>query len=251
MLTQVYEISTIEEAAAISAIGVDHVGVLVGDGRFSRELPIKAASDIGAAINPPSKFSALFLNHDMSLIATWARELKPSIVHLGASAELLLPKDVASLKRFLPGLVVMRSIPVFGEESIAIACSYEGVADFLLLDSYRSADKQIGALGVTHDWDISRRIAHVTRVPIVLAGGLGPDNVAEAIRNRSSSGGGFQDKNGSGRIARKKPRTSPTLSRGSSGGGVVERPGRRLRRRLGHQRGEEQPVKSIPSPSAA
>jgi phosphoribosylanthranilate isomerase len=30
MLTQVYEISTIEEAAAISAIGVDHVGVLVG-----------------------------------------------------------------------------------------------------------------------------------------------------------------------------------------------------------------------------
>ena len=86
------------------------------------------------------------------------------------------------LKRILPGLVVMRSIPVFGEESIAIACSYEGVADFLLLDSYRSADKQIGALGVTHDWNISRRIVHVTRVPIVLAGGLGPDNVAEAIR---------------------------------------------------------------------
>ena len=120
MLTQVYEISTIEEAAAISAIGVDHVGVLVGDGRFPRELPIKAASDIGAAINPPSKFSALFLNHDMSLIATWARELKPSIVHLGASAELLFPKDVALLKRILSGLVVMRSIPVFGEESIAI-----------------------------------------------------------------------------------------------------------------------------------
>ena len=182
MLTQVYEMSTIEEAVAISAIGVDHVGVLVGDGRFPRELPIKAASDIGAAINPPSKFSALFLNHDMSLIATWARELKPSIVHLGASAELLFPKDVALLKRILPGLVVMRSIPVFGEESIAIACSYEGVADFLLLDSYRSADKQIGALGVTHDWNISRRIVHVTRVPIVLAGGLGPDNVAEAIR---------------------------------------------------------------------
>jgi phosphoribosylanthranilate isomerase len=95
MVTQVYEVSTIEEAAAISAIGVDHVGVLVGDGRFPRELPIKAASDIGAAINPLSKFSALFLNHDILRIATWARELKPSIVHLGASPELLFPKDVA------------------------------------------------------------------------------------------------------------------------------------------------------------
>jgi phosphoribosylanthranilate isomerase len=50
MLTQVYEMSTIEEAVAISAIGVDHVGVLVGDNHFPRELPIKAASDIGAAI---------------------------------------------------------------------------------------------------------------------------------------------------------------------------------------------------------
>jgi hypothetical protein len=66
--------------------------------------------------------------------------------------------------------------------SIAIASSYEGVANFLLLDSYRSAAKQIGALGVTHDWNISRRIVHVTCVPIVLASGLGPDNVAEAIR---------------------------------------------------------------------
>jgi phosphoribosylanthranilate isomerase len=182
MLTQVYEISTVEEAAAISAIGVDHVGVLVGDGRFPRELPIAAASCIGAAIVPPSKLSALFLTHDISLIAAWARELKPSIVHLGASAELLSPKDVALLKGMLPGVTVMRSIPVFGEESIAVACSYAGIADFLLLDSYRSEDKQLGALGVTHNWNISRHIVQVARVPVILAGGLGPDNVAEAVQ---------------------------------------------------------------------
>ena len=44
MLTQIYEIATPEEAAAISAIGVDHVGVLVGDGQFSREQPLAAAA---------------------------------------------------------------------------------------------------------------------------------------------------------------------------------------------------------------
>jgi phosphoribosylanthranilate isomerase len=32
MPTQIYEVSTVEEATAISAIGVDHIGVLVGDG---------------------------------------------------------------------------------------------------------------------------------------------------------------------------------------------------------------------------
>ncbi|OKO78574.1 phosphoribosylanthranilate isomerase [Bradyrhizobium sp. AS23.2] len=190
MLTQVYEISTIEEASAVSAIGVDHIGVLVGDGRFPRELPISAASEIGAAIAPPSKFSALFLSSDLSLIASWARELNPAIVHLGASPELLSPQDVASLKRMLPGIVVMRSIPVFGEESVAIARSrsYAGIADFLLLDSYRPTDKQIGALGVTHDWNISRRIVDLARIPVVLAGGLGPDNVAEAIRTVRPAG---------------------------------------------------------------
>ena len=40
MLTQIYEISTTEEAQAISAIGIDHVGILVGNGEFPREQPL-------------------------------------------------------------------------------------------------------------------------------------------------------------------------------------------------------------------
>jgi phosphoribosylanthranilate isomerase len=98
MLTQIYEIATTEEASAVSAIGVDHVGVLVGSGQFPREIPVWAAAEIGAAIVPPSKFSALFLTSDTSLIVSWARELKPSIVHLGASADLLPARDVVILK---------------------------------------------------------------------------------------------------------------------------------------------------------
>ena len=65
---------------------------------------------------------------------------------------------------------------------IAIAAAYEGVADFVLLDSYRPQDRQIGALGITHDWSMSRQIVEKLCTPVILAGGLGPDNVAEAIR---------------------------------------------------------------------
>ena len=182
MLTQIYEIGTPEEASAISAIGVDHIGILVGDGRFPRERPVEEAARIGAAITAPSKFSALFLAADIARIAAWTRELDPAIVHLGASAELLSPKDVAALKRMLPNTPIMRSVPVSGEESVAIARSYMEIADFLLLDSYRPADRQIGALGVTHDWGVSRRIVETSSIPVILAGGLGPDNVADAIR---------------------------------------------------------------------
>lgn len=82
----------------------------------------------------------------------------------------------------------MRSVPVYGEESIEIARSYEGVADYLLLDSHRPSDRQIGALGVPHDWSISQRIVEVVSTPVILAGGLGPENVAEAIRRVRPAG---------------------------------------------------------------
>jgi len=182
MLVQIYEVSTPEEARAISALGVDHIGVLVGDGAFPREQPIAAAARIAAAIVPPAKLSALFLSSDLARIAAWVRELRPDIVHLGAAAELLTPRHAAALKNQFSGMALMRSVPVTGVESIAIARSYAGIADFLLLDSHRADDRQIGALGITHDWTISRRIAEEVAVPAILAGGLGPENVAEAIQ---------------------------------------------------------------------
>jgi phosphoribosylanthranilate isomerase len=116
------------------------------------------------------------------LIEQWARKLQPVILHLGAAPELLVPDDAATLKANLPDVRLMRSIPVVDQASIATARSYEGVADFLLLDSHRESDRQIGALGTTHDWTISRRIVELVRTPVILAGGLGPDNVADAIR---------------------------------------------------------------------
>jgi phosphoribosylanthranilate isomerase len=182
MITQIYEISTPEEARSISDIGVDHIGVLVGDGEFPRELGLEAAAKLAAAVVSPSKVAALFLTADMVLIEKWVLQLQPAILHLGAAPELLSSDDAATLKAKLTGILLMRSIPVIGEVSIEIARSYDGIADFLLLDSHRESDRQIGALGLTHDWTISRRIVELVRTPVMLAGGLGPDNVAEAIR---------------------------------------------------------------------
>jgi phosphoribosylanthranilate isomerase len=182
MLTQVYEITSAKEAAAIYEIGVDHVGVLVGDGSFPREQSVSSAVEIASSIRPPSKLCALFLSSDLSFVVRALRKIEAPIVHLGAAPELLTPEHVLELKRAVPGIVVMRSVPVVDAESIAIAQSYEGITDFILLDSYRANDKQIGALGITHDWSISRKIVERVRTPVILAGGLGPDNVAEAIR---------------------------------------------------------------------
>jgi phosphoribosylanthranilate isomerase len=141
MLTQIYEISSPDEARAVSEIGIDHVGILVGDGEFPRELPLALAADIAATIVTPARFAALFLTARAALIVEWARMLKPAIVHLGAAPELVEPAEVAMIKAALPDSLIMRSVPVYGEASVEIARSYEHIADYLLLDSHRPADR--------------------------------------------------------------------------------------------------------------
>jgi len=88
MLVQIYEISTPEEARALGNLGVDHIGVLVGDGSFPREQSVDQARLIFSAIPSSSKGLALLLCADVRLVEQIILELKPAIVHLGASRAL-------------------------------------------------------------------------------------------------------------------------------------------------------------------
>ena len=182
MIVQIYEVSTPGEAHALGAMGVDHIGVLVCDGSFPREQTIEKAREIFAAIPAGSKASALSLSHDVDLILRLTAALMPAILHLGAAPPHLSPAVLRTVKVEFPKVSLMRSIPVVDESSIALARSYEGIADWLLLDSYESGDRQVGALGVTHSWELDRRIIESVRIPTIIAGGLGPENVQEAIR---------------------------------------------------------------------
>jgi phosphoribosylanthranilate isomerase len=58
--------------------------------------------------------------------------------------------------------------------------SVSGLVDAVVLDS-RTEDR-VGGTGRTHDWSISRRLVESSPVPVILAGGLTPTNVASAIR---------------------------------------------------------------------
>jgi phosphoribosylanthranilate isomerase len=52
----------------------------------------------------------------------------------------------------------------------------------LLLDSHKPGDTQIGGLGITHDWNLDRQIVESVKIPVLLAAGLGVENVADAIK---------------------------------------------------------------------
>lgn len=53
--------------------------------------------------------------------------------------------------------------------------------DAFITDTFDPDTGASGATGKTHDWEISRRLVELSPKPVILAGGLNPENVAEAI----------------------------------------------------------------------
>ncbi len=186
MITQVYTAQTPEEAVELSRLGVDHVGVTVSGRGLPGEVDIHAGQEIVAALaETPSKCVALTVETGLDSIRDFARELRPDILHLCGDTAIVGPDAVAELRQWIEdsGLRVelMQAIGVTGYESVEVARTFERHVDWIILDSVTEAVEGIGAAGVVHDWEVSREIVVATSVPVILAGGLGPDNVADAI----------------------------------------------------------------------
>ena len=101
MIVQIYEVSTPAEAHALGAIGVDHIGVLVGEGSFPREQTIEHAGEIFAAIPAGSKASALSLSHDVELITRAHRRANARHLASRGSATTSLTSAVANTQNEL------------------------------------------------------------------------------------------------------------------------------------------------------
>ena len=84
----------------------------------------------------------------------------------------------------MPGVSLVQVVHVNGPEAIAEATAIAPEVDAILLDSGNQSlpIKELGGTGRTHDWRLSRAIRESVSVPLFLAGGLKPENVAAAIR---------------------------------------------------------------------
>jgi phosphoribosylanthranilate isomerase len=88
------------------------------------------------------------------------------------------------LREALPGVSLVQVVHVTGQESVDEAIAVAPHVDAVLLDSGNQslAIKELGGTGRTHDWSLSRKIREAIEVPLFLAGGLKPENVAAAIQ---------------------------------------------------------------------
>ena len=185
MIVQIYTAQTVDEARALADLGVDHVGITVSDRGLPGEVDLAAGRAIVAALRGHARSVALTVDTDPIAVRLFAAALVPDILHLCGSTVEFPPAAVADLAEWLArrrlSIELMQAIPVTGPEAVAEARRFAHHVDWLILDSVTESVEGIGAAGVTHDWAVSRAIVEQSSVPVVLAGGLGPDNVADAI----------------------------------------------------------------------
>ncbi len=91
------------------------------------------------------------------------------------------PELHAELGRRSPGLRRIQAIHVEGPEALELIGRYAGLVDAFLLDSGRPGAQELGGTGRVHDWQVSAEFVRRAPVPVFLAGGLRPENIAEAV----------------------------------------------------------------------
>lgn len=205
MITQLYTMQSVAEALACADAGADHVGITPPHGGLPGEVPVRLAAEIAQAVAGRATPVVLTVWTDPVAIAELVDATRPAILHLCPPAHLTSPAQVEQVRARLPAVPVMQAVSVTGPESVAEARAYAEVVDYLILDTQDPSIGGVGASGATHDWRVSREIVRAVRVPVILAGGLGPENVAEAIRvvrpwgvdsltrtNRALPDGGFR-----------------------------------------------------------
>jgi phosphoribosylanthranilate isomerase len=132
---------------------------------------------------PPDAHGVLITYLDRAVdIVELCGELGARIVQVHGA---IAAAELARVKVLDPGLAVIKSLVVGLQEPAALQAEAERLApwvDAFITDTFDAATGATGATGRTHDWSVSRRFVECLPRPVILAGGLTPDNVVEAIR---------------------------------------------------------------------
>ena len=161
-------ITNYEDASAAINLGADALGFIFASS--PRRITPEDARDIIRDIPPIVKTVGVFINEDPEIIRDIIQFCGIDLVqsHGEESPDLcdeLMPRTIKALR--------------IKDESILPSIEpYHGKVKALLLDTY--SEVLAGGTGKTFDWDLALRIKRIG-IPIILAGGLGPSNIEDAI----------------------------------------------------------------------
>ncbi len=186
MVTQIYNITSKEEAMQVIGAGADILGIVPpqktnGNITVPGEISHERVVEIMDATKGLAKRVLLYAGNDPEVYFDGALLYRPEMIHLSGMRVTATKAFAEKIKSLVPGILIEQSVPVGGSAAVEIAIERSEYADILILDSVSEALSVVGAAGQTHDWHIDREIVQKVNIPVIVAGGLSPENVSSAI----------------------------------------------------------------------
>ena len=169
-------ITSLKDLQIAVEAGADAVGFVVKVPQSPRNLAINEAKKLVKATPIFVTSVIVTVPKDPSNLEGIYKELSPNIIQVHGSNDLY-----KEIRDRLPNACLIGSVQAQSELTFNTAVEVAKMFDAVLLDSY--VQGKYGGTGSTHDWNLSKRVKMLIHpTPLVLAGGLNPDNVEEAIR---------------------------------------------------------------------
>ena len=197
MIIQIYEIQTPQEAEKCIELGVDHIGSVVLSLDEWRVPILRETVRLSEGTEVKSSLIPLF--HDSDMTYRTIDYYRPDYTHFCDSLTDHdgRPTDLdkfiefqTRLKEKFPEVGIIRSIPIPKKgvapdfPFIEIARALQASSDIFLTDTWlgeEPVEGYIGITGETADWEMVQSLVLQSRIPVILAGGLSPDNVYDSI----------------------------------------------------------------------
>jgi phosphoribosylanthranilate isomerase len=173
-------IASVDEAWMAIDHGASALGLVSEMPSGPGPIPEELIKEIAAVIPPAISSFLLTCRQDVGEIIAQQKRLGVNTIQI---CDRLEKGSHEQLRKALPGISIVQVIHVTGPEAVDEAVAVSRNVDAILLDSGNQtlAIKELGGTGRVHDWHLSARIREAAEIPLFLAGGLKPENVAEAI----------------------------------------------------------------------
>ena len=177
---------SIEEAKMSIDAGADIIGILVGQEHTSNDFVDKyTAKEIADFAKGKCDISLVTHLTNAEDIIGLTNFIGNNVIQLHSDIEEI---EVEKIKKKLQNVKLVRLIHVSVDGEICTNYKKIKYVDYYLLDSFNLKTNQVGGTGLIHDWNKSRELIKILDKPTFLAGGLNPNNVADAIKQANPYG---------------------------------------------------------------
>lgn len=190
-----------QDVLLAARLGADAIGLLVGQRHRSEDfLEPEEARELAAAC-PPLVTPVLVTHYEEpDAVVALARELRVTTIQMHSECS---AATLRRIRREMPGVRLVRALHATGSDALEQMRELSEAAHAFIVDSANANEDRVGGTGMTHDWNLSRRLVADSPIPVILAGGLDAANVALAIaavrpygvdaNTRLRSADGFKD----------------------------------------------------------